>query len=435
MDDISNDKVVIEERSEEVQAIIDRMPTYWVMWFVLGIAGLIGVILTLGFVIKYPDTVDGEISITGTQAPVRLVANSNGRMTLLAANRQQLYEGDVIAYIASGADYRHILKVDSLLGNIYANGREKYPLPDSLLLGDVTSAYHSFYISYMQYCRIMESDMYGIMRENLEQKIKVDTKVTDNLRTEIKLKEYIVSDTYKRLQKDSVLYRAKGISQKEYEERRSNYLLQEEALIALRSNYLTKQSDMNQSRMDIQRIHIEEAENKEKALSELIAQQNSLSNAISLWKERYLEFSPISGELEYLGFWKDNSFVKAGQELFTIIPKRNDIIGEVMIPSYGAGKVKIGHKANIKVNNFPYEEYGMLKGKVRSLSRLTNKVETSNGVIDAYMVEIEFPGGLLTNFGKQLPLDFEAKGSVEIVTKPKRLIERLFDNLKSKGEK
>lgn len=435
MDNISNNKVVIEERSEEVQAIIDRMPTYWVKWFVLGISGLIGVILTLGFAIKYPDTVNGEISITGTQAPVRLVANSNGRIKLLAANRQHLCEGNVIACIASGADYRHILKIDSLLRNIYANGREKYPLPDSLLLGDVASAYHSFYISYMQYCRIMKSDMYSIMRENLELKINMDTKVTDNLRNEIKLKEYIVNDAYKRLQKDSVLYKANGISQKEYEERRSNYLLQEEALIVLRSNYLTKQSDINQSRMDIQRIHIEETENREKALSELVAQQNSLSNAISLWKERYLQFSPISGELEYLGFWKNNSFVKVGQELFTVIPKRNDIIGEVMIPSYGAGKVKIGQMANIKINNFPYEEYGMLKGRVRSLSRLSNKVETSKGVIDAYLVKIEFPIGLLTNFGKQLTLDFEAKGSVEIITRPKRLIERLFDNLKSKGEK
>jgi len=77
----------------------------------------------------------------------------------------------------------------------------------------------------------------------------------------------------------------------------------------------------------------------------------------------------------------------------------------------------------------------MLKGTVQSLSRLTNKLETANGTIDAYLVSIAFPEGLITNFGKTLPLDFEAKGNVEIITKPKRLIERLFDNLKSKGEK
>lgn len=38
-------------------------------------------------------------------------------------------------------------------------------------------------------------------------------------------------------------------------------------------------------------------------------------------------------------------------------------------------------------------------------------------------------------FKKELLLDFEAQGIVEIITKPKRLIERLFDNLKAKTEK
>ena len=415
MGDNTDNKEMISERSEEVQAIIDRMPTSWVKWLALGIGGLMGLILTLGFLIKYPDTVDGEISITGTTAPVRLVANNNGRMILLADNRQKMSKGDVIAYIVSGADYRHVLKVDSF--------------------GDISSAYSSFYLSYMQYSRIMGSDIYEAMRHNLEQKIIADTKVTDNMKSEILLKERIVNDASDRLCKDSMLYAVNGISQKEYVERRNNCLSLEESLLALKSNYLSKMSEINQSRMEIQRICLEETENREKAFSEFAAQRNALSNAIGLWKERYLELSPISGELEYLGFWKNNSFVQAGEELFTIIPDRNDVTGEVMIPSFGVGKVKLGQTANIKINNYPYEEYGMLKGKVKSLSRLTNKLKTQNGIIDAYLIEIAFPDGMVTNFGKTLPLDFETKGSAEIITKSKRLIERLFDNLKSRGEK
>ncbi|HBG40388.1 MAG TPA: hypothetical protein DDW85_03100, partial [Porphyromonadaceae bacterium] len=47
------------EKSEEVQAIIDRMPTYWTKWVALCVGILMGVILLLGFLIRYPDTVDG----------------------------------------------------------------------------------------------------------------------------------------------------------------------------------------------------------------------------------------------------------------------------------------------------------------------------------------------------------------------------------------
>ena len=51
----------ISQKSEEVQAIIDRMPTYWVKWVVLCVGVLMGVIVLLGFMIQYPDTVDGQI--------------------------------------------------------------------------------------------------------------------------------------------------------------------------------------------------------------------------------------------------------------------------------------------------------------------------------------------------------------------------------------
>lgn len=286
MIDDTTDKAEVNERSEEVQAIIDRMPTYWVKWFALGIACLMGVILTLGCLIRYPDTVDGEISITGTKAPVRLVANSNGRMILLADNRQELAQGDVIAYIVSGADYRHVLTVDSLLQYIHAQTHSGYPLPDSLMLGDISSAYSSFYLAYMQYRRITESDIYASMRRNLEKKIAVDEEVVDNLKDEIAMKERRMKDAKERLEKDSLLYVANGISQKEYVERRNACLSLEESLLSMRSNYLAKQSDINQSRMEIQRISLEETENKEKALADLAAQRNSLSNAIGLWKER-----------------------------------------------------------------------------------------------------------------------------------------------------
>jgi hypothetical protein len=62
-------------RSEEVQAIIDRMPTQWSKWIALLVGCLMGLVVLMGFLIKYPDTVDGEVSVTASAAPVRLVAN------------------------------------------------------------------------------------------------------------------------------------------------------------------------------------------------------------------------------------------------------------------------------------------------------------------------------------------------------------------------
>ncbi len=424
-----------EGQSEEVQAIIDRMPTYWVKWVALSIGVLMGVILLLGFLIQYPDTVDGQISITASRAPVRLVANSNGRLALLKSNHTQLRKGDVISYIENGADYRHVLMVDSLLDMVTNILQDSYPLPDTLLLGEVSSAYNSYLLSYRQYERLRSSDLYTTMRQNLKQQIECDEAIVDNLTNELILKKEVLDNTFAQLNNDSILLSIKGISVEEYHQQRASYLSMKEAQLNLESNRLTKKSEISRNKMEIQRILLEETESIEKNYSELIAHKNELSNVLNLWKERYLQYSSIEGELEYLGFWRDNTFIQSGQELFSVIPDKNSILGEVMIPSFGAGKVEIGQTANVKVNNYPYDEYGMLKGIVVSVSRITNKVKTQEGTGDAYLVIVAFPNGTITNFGKLLPLDFDTKGTVEIITKRKRLVERLFDNLKSKGEK
>lgn len=86
------------QRSEEVQTIIDRMPTKGATYAIILTSLLITIILILGFIIKYPDSVDGQISITAQLAPIRLIANTSGRLYLLHENRTTVNEGEVIAY-------------------------------------------------------------------------------------------------------------------------------------------------------------------------------------------------------------------------------------------------------------------------------------------------------------------------------------------------
>lgn len=46
------------------------------------------------------------------------------------------------------------------------------------------------------------------------------------------------------------------------------------------------------------------------------------------------------------------------------------------------------------------------------------------------MVLVDFPDQLKTNYGAQLEFKAEAKGTAELITNDRRLIQRLFDNLK-----
>jgi hypothetical protein len=428
-------KVDESAKSEEVQVIIDRMPTQWAKYVSLITTILISLIIGSAFIIRYPDTVDGQISVTATIAPVRLIANTSGRLHPLKQNKNILQKGDVIAYIESGADYRDILRLDSLLNQYIPANDHPTIFPFSFALGDLATAYNAFVMADREYRRLKNTDIYKTMREILTRQIATDKDVAVNMEDDLALKDRIIAGSAEQLEKDRTLLNINAITEDVYEEKQQQHLSKEESYLNLKSNLLSKQSDINKNSLEIQRLSLEETETLEKVFSELMSATNTLANMIRLWKEKYLQTAPLDGELEYLSFWRENSFVNSGQELFSIIPDENDIVGEVMIPSVGAGKVEIGQTANVKINKFPYDEYGLLKGRVESISRVSNRIETREGAAEAYQVIISFPDGFVTNFGTPLFLDFESKGTVEIITKPKRLIERLFDNLQAKTEK
>ena len=90
----------------------------------------------------------------------------------------------------------------------------------------------------------------------------------------------------------------------------------------------------------------------------------------------------------------------------------------------GAGKVLIGQDVNVKLNNYPYMEFGMVKGKVDDISLVPSDD-------DDYLVEVIFPNGLKTNYGINLNFNQKMLGHAEIITEEIPLIVRIIRPVKS----
>ena len=94
-----------------------------------------------------------------------------------------------------------------------------------------------------------------------------------------------------------------------------------------------------------------------------------------------------------------------------------------LVPLYGSGKVKKGQTVNIKLEGFPYQEFGMLIGKVENISLTPRN--------NFYHVEVSLTNGLTTSYNKKLEFKNEMSGVAEIITEDLRVIERLFHQLRS----
>ena len=421
-------------KSEEVQDIIDRMPTNWTRLVTLIMTGIIFVMLILSFVIKYPDTVSGPVTLTSEQAIVRVVSETNGRLHLLKRDKDAVAKGEILGYIESGARLADILKVEKMLEAYHGMDSDLHP-PHNLLLGDLSASYNSFAQACEQMDILRHTKVYRNMRQSLDEQIAVDAKLAGNLSAELTLKDKVIGNMADRLNKDSILQCNGALSAELLSDRRNNFLSQQEARLNLRNSHIGKESEIKQSRVQIAKTNIQEQEEILKAYTSLSTSLNKLMSDVRQWKKQYLLVSSIDGTLEYLGFWRENSFVKAAQEIFAVLPSKNRISGEAYIPIVGAGKIEVAQDVNIKLNDYPYNEYGLLKGKVASISETVNKVSTAEGDVETYRVKISLDNGATTNFGRRLHLKTESKGTADIITKKKRLIQRLFDNLKAMGDK
>jgi len=85
---------------------------------------------------------------------------------------------------------------------------------------------------------------------------------------------------------------------------------------------------------------------------------------------------------------------------------------------------------NIKLSGYPYLEFGMVKGVVKSKALVSAS--------DAYLIEISFPDRLTTLYGEKLPFTQYMQGNAEIITEDLRLLEKIinpFRHLISKNKR
>ncbi len=88
--------------------------------------------------------------------------------------------------------------------------------------------------------------------------------------------------------------------------------------------------------------------------------------------------------------------------------------GRILLPQASSGKVRPGQTARIKFDSYPFMEYGMVNGRVTAISAVARD--------DRYSVEVAFPAGLTTSYGKQIEFKQGMQGTAEIVTEDLRLL-------------
>ena len=426
----------ITQRTEEVRDIIDRMPHGIGKIVALLVAGIAALLLFLGLMIDYPEKVTGPISITARLAPVRLVANTSGKLHLLKSNNDILEENQVIAWIDNPARLEDVLAIEIYLqrnsiDSLYNTPRNK-ELQADLVLGELSVSYYTFLNSLEKYLNYIEGKPYLKKLESTKTLLRSQQQLMEFNRLQMNTNSIALKLMGKNAHRDSILYRSATIAEADLEKSAVNYLAKKENNQVMDKEGTNIQLQINDTRSKLQMLELERMEAEQKLRIDLYSSYNELANNIKKWRLTYTFCSPIGGKLEYLNFWRENDFIAAGTPVLSVIPSDNSLLGQVFLPSQGAGKVGVGQEVIIRLDNYPYMEYGSIIGKVKMISTLSNQTEAfaKKNDLQTYLITVDLPEKLTTNYGTTLDFNYEIKGVADILTKKRKLLFRLFDNLK-----
>lgn len=423
------------DRTEEVQDIIERMPTRFGFWVTLIVIALFILLFVFGWFIRYPDVVSGQININATEAPVKLVANSYGKLKLNGLkSMSEVKENQVIAYLHNPADLNSILKLDSILKSFNPNSNDLTilieQLPRDLTFGEINAKYAVFLNSVNELNNYNVDKLFDKQSQNLASLLREQKNAISTSLNRIDMSSRNLASMKKFYRRDSTLFSKRVISESELDKTEISYTTSKDTYQGAVSALINSKQQAQQTEGKLKEIAIQKSEKQKELRIAVIATYNDLVDNIKSWELKYVFRAPFAGKVQFLKFWVDNQFIQSGEQVFTVVPKMNKAYGEVSVPTVGAGKVKIGQEVIVKLDNFPYHEYGSIKGFVNSISLSTNTTKTDKGDVENYMVTVNFPEQLKTNYGAKLDVKLDAKGSAEIITNDRRLIERFFDNLK-----
>ena len=411
-----------ELRSSEVNEVLSKPPAWLIRWGITIFFFVLLLLLVVTWFVRYPDLVRGHLKIVSQNLPKSVIAKTDGKLVkLLATDGQIVQQGQKIAYLESTANHDEVLILNDLTDSL-VNMTSKdnlstaytVEIPSFFQLGELQKSYQVFQETFTRVKSFVGNGTYLQKRKMLENDFAQLHSLQSNLNNQLQNNQKDLSLAEDELESQKRLQEKGYVSKNDYRQAMSKVLGKQQGNEQMQSSMKNNVMSQNQKQQEILELDKTITEQK----NALIQAMHTLKSDIEAWKQRYIAIAPITGKVIFLTSLQENQLVKIGQELLYILPNGEGFHGEMNIGQFNFGKVKRGQEIIVKLQSYPYEEYGTLRGQIQSISEIPKD--------SIYFVKVNFPKGLTTSANKTIPFRNGMTATGEIITEDKRLIERFL---------
>ena len=416
-------------RSDEVQDLLEQVPHWLIRSGNLVILIIVIVFLMISWVLKYPDVIESSATLTTDIPPQKEYAKVGGKFEAILVENNQLVEpGEPLAVIENNANFKDIFLLKEILDTTsFEEDELKFPLDlvSSFNLGELDVHYGAFERNYIEYK--LNKELQPLANEKVASKFSVQELRyrLDNSISQLEIYERELDFKRKELERYTKLKQNGVISDQEFEKKSIEFAQMERNLKGLLASISQIKEQIKLSEKNSKGFEIDQAMNEIVSEQNLIQSLIQLKNQIQTWEDKYVLQSNIEGKVSFFSYWSENQTAHQGDLIFTIIPQNfNSYLAKLKVPTHNSGKIRTGQEVQIDLESFPEREYGILEGKVKSITNLPD----NNGY---YLVDVSLDSSLVTSFNKDIDFKHEMLGGGTIITEDLRLLERIFSQLRN----
>jgi HlyD family secretion protein len=354
--------------------------------------------------------------------PVTLLSKVTGQIkNLYVKDKEIVDEGKLLGVMETAASVGEIERLRSFIDTLKNPGRLLITdLPEFTELGEIQGFWGVFRKALSDYNNYNINDFYGNKINSITDEIDGILAYIGRVKVNEKLYAENRALEAKKYSRDSLLQKNGVFSESELEKSRQALIRMNIELQQVRLDHSAKSIELAEKRQLLQDYRIKKLEEGEKYYSVLTESFLNLKAQLKIWEKTYLLIASTSGVVTFTKYWSENQTVNVDEPVLSIVPSvTGDFIGRISLKMNRSGKVRTGQEVNIKLSAYPYLEYGMLKGIVKSKSLVPSG--------DTYIIELGLPDGLTTLYGTRLDFNQNMQGTAEIITDNLRLLQKVFN--------
>jgi len=419
----------LKRYSPEVQDIMGMVPAAIVRIGSSVIFFIVLVLLFFSWLIKYPETILSRVVVTTKIPPLEVSMRTSGNLLLYKKDGDFVKQNEVIGYLKNSISYEDVKIIAKDLQILESQVKLKSAVIDdrlinqNLILGPLQVSVINLKQSLYNYNNF--KDQFN-STEHILALTRDKQRYIELNRTLERQKLYSTSQlkiAQKRFAIDSSLLIKRVIAPIEFDKTKNSLSQAQSELENTVSQIINNSLQVSKIELQMQQLKQDDSKSKIDLLNQIISSVDAVKSEIAGWEYLNLLKAPTNGTISFQANIVDNQFITMGERLLVINPDSRGLVCTSYIPMEGFGRIAVGQRSIIKLDNFPFADYGSLNGVVKSISPVP--------VNGTYMVTIGLIDGLKTSYHKNLKFNQEMQGNVEIITEDQRLIERFFNKFRS----